>query len=197
MTTALKMGLVSLFDATFRWCSRLPAAIPVVFGICVDFDTNPPTALFYPSILPSSHHVSGPLVGDCAHLNGSAPTVNGSAPLTDTQRLQEIIVKKLASANEATWLLFGSVAEQMGNLEHALSAYENVLRHNPNSLAGLTKVAGIARIKENYGKAIEYFQCVLNVQEDNGEFGVLLAYAAYQQALYLLPNPKVWNWHPV
>ena len=40
----------------------------------------------------------------------------------------------------------------MGNLEHALSAYENALRHNPVSLSGLTQVAGIARIKENYPK---------------------------------------------
>ena len=40
----------------------------------------------------------------------------------------------------------------MGNLEHALSAYENALRHNPLSLSGLTQVAGIARIKENYPK---------------------------------------------
>ena len=40
----------------------------------------------------------------------------------------------------------------MGNLEHALSAYEHALRHNPLSLPGLTQVAGIARIKENYPK---------------------------------------------
>ena len=40
----------------------------------------------------------------------------------------------------------------MGNLELALSAYENALRHNPMSLSGLTQVAGIARIKENYPK---------------------------------------------
>ncbi len=40
----------------------------------------------------------------------------------------------------------------MGNLEHALSAYENALRHNSHSLPGLTQVAGIARIKENYPK---------------------------------------------
>jgi hypothetical protein len=49
--------------------------------------------------------------------------------------------------------LAGRVAEQMGDLEHALSAYENALRHNPMSLSGLTQVAGIARIKENYPKA--------------------------------------------
>lgn len=46
----------------------------------------------------------------------------------------------------------GRVAEQMGNLEHAESAYENALRHNPMSLPGLTQVAGIARIRENYTK---------------------------------------------
>lgn len=46
----------------------------------------------------------------------------------------------------------GRVAEQMGNTEHALSAYENALRHNPDSLPGLIQVAGIARIKEDYQK---------------------------------------------
>ena len=59
-----------------------------------------------------------------------------------------------AAANQTDCLLgsTGRVAEQMGNLEHALSAYENALRHNSHSLPGLTQVAGIARIKENYGK---------------------------------------------
>ncbi|KAJ3709461.1 hypothetical protein C8R42DRAFT_730079 [Lentinula raphanica] len=101
------------------------------------------------------------------------------------------MIQKLNSANEQTWLLIGRVAEQMGDLEHALSAYENALRHNPMSLSGLTQVAGIARIKENYP----------SLQEATVKFGALLAivilckmtskaYAAYQQALYLLPNPK-------
>ena len=82
-------------------------------------------------------------------------------------------IQKLADANEQTWLVIGrlyficpsypirlrplilisrtgSVAEQMGDLEHAANAYENALRHNPMSIPGLTQVAGIARIKENY-----------------------------------------------
>ncbi|KAK7468464.1 glucose repression mediator protein, variant 2 [Stygiomarasmius scandens] len=112
------------------------------------------------------------------------------------------MIQKLNAANEQTWLLIGRVAEQMGDLEHALNAYENALRHNPVSLSGLTQVAGIARIKENYPKAIEFFQRVLNLQEENGEVWSALghcylmqddlqkAYSAYQQALYLLPNPK-------
>lgn len=44
------------------------------------------------------------------------------------------------------------MAEQIGDLDRALSAYENALRHNPHSLPGLTQVAGIARIRENYVK---------------------------------------------
>jgi len=85
------------------------------------------------------------------------------------------LVHKLSVANEQTWLLIGKwhcsaefsvptfifdpggVAEQMGDLEHALSAYENALRHNPMSLSGLTQVAGIARIKENYPKVNPFF----------------------------------------
>ena len=51
----------------------------------------------------------------------------------------------------------------MGDLEHALSAYENALRHNPMSLSGLTQVAGIARIKENYPKVGRNFDLLLNL----------------------------------
>ncbi|KIY45707.1 TPR-like protein [Fistulina hepatica ATCC 64428] len=112
------------------------------------------------------------------------------------------MVQKLNSANEQTWLLIGRVAEQIGDLEHALSAYEHALRHNSNSLSGLTQVAGIARIQENYPKAIDYFQRVLKLQQDNGEIwsalghcylmqdDLQMAYSAYQEALYRLPNPK-------
>jgi hypothetical protein len=93
------------------------------------------------------------------------------------------MIHKLNVANEQTWLLIGvycllplllplpllkavrccvgRVAEQMGDLEHALSAYENALRHNPMSLSGLTQVAGIARIKENYPKVKVYFNASL------------------------------------
>ncbi|TFY79412.1 hypothetical protein EWM64_g4600 [Hericium alpestre] len=101
----------------------------------------------------AAHHIS-PKVA-----SGAVPT-NGAVPPS---------IQKLNDANEQTWLVIGSVAEQMGDLEHALSAYENALRHNPMSIAGLTQVAGIARIKENYPLAVEYFQRVLSLQQDNGE----------------------------
>ncbi|KAF9457460.1 hypothetical protein BDZ94DRAFT_1292387 [Collybia nuda] len=149
------------------------------------------------------------------HLNGATPippsSTNGPSALVSPSAVPAApngastapsIIHKLNAANEQTWLLIGRVAEQMGDLEHALSAYENALRHNPMSLSGLTQVAGIARIKENYPKAVDYFQRVLGLQEENGEVWSALghcylmqddlqkAYSAYQQALYLLPNPK-------
>ncbi|KZS90350.1 TPR-like protein [Sistotremastrum niveocremeum HHB9708] len=121
-------------------------------------------------------------------------------------------VQRLAMANEKTWLLIGSsddggageVSEQMGNMDFALGAYEHALRHNPRCVQALTQVAGIARIKENYPKAIDFFQRVVSLpgHEGNGEVWSALghcylmqddlqkAYSAYQQALYNLQNPK-------
>ncbi|EUC65476.1 general transcriptional corepressor ssn6, putative [Rhizoctonia solani AG-3 Rhs1AP] len=111
--------------------------------------------------------------------------------------------QKLAQANEQTWLLIGTVAEQMNDLDRALAAYEHAIRHNPHSIAGLTNIAGIARARENYSTAVEYFQRVLGLQRENGDVWSALghcflmkddlqnAYSAYQQALYYLPNPKL------
>ncbi|KAF6765927.1 TPR-containing protein Mql1 [Ephemerocybe angulata] len=126
-----------------------------------------------------------------AHPAAISPAVQPS----NVPAQQNSILHKLSHANEQTWLLIGRVAEQMNDHEHALSAYENALRHNPMSLVSLGS-------KKNYPKAIDYFQRVLSLQEENGEVWSALghcylmqddlqkAYSAYQQALYLLPNPK-------
>ncbi|KAF7319823.1 TPR-REGION domain-containing protein [Mycena kentingensis (nom. inval.)] len=113
-------------------------------------------------------HHNGPPPPSSAPPTHNGPAVSPTAPTNGAQP-QHSAIHKLTTANEQTWLLIGRVAEQMGDLDHALSAYENALRHNPLSLAGLTQVAGIARIKENYPKAVEFFQRVLQLQEDNGE----------------------------
>ncbi|KAG8888607.1 glucose repression mediator protein [Tulasnella sp. 332] len=108
----------------------------------------------------------------------------------------------LSEANEATWNLIGNLAEQMNDPDRAESAYEHALRHNPESERALTQVASIARSREDFGKAIEFFQRALDVRQENGEVWSALghcylmqddlqkAYTAYQQALYHLPNPK-------
>jgi Tfp pilus assembly protein PilF len=50
-----------------------------------------------------------------------------------------------------------------------MTAFEHALRHNPNSIIALTSAAEIARNRDQYDKAIEYFQRVLNIKQDNGE----------------------------
>jgi tetratricopeptide (TPR) repeat protein len=100
----------------------------------------------------------------------------------------------LAQANEQTWLLIGkfnscviinacvgslimssplsspgAVSEQLSDTGRALVAYENALKHNPMSVSALTQVAGIARSKEEFGKAIDYYQRTLNISQENGE----------------------------
>ncbi|KAI8922192.1 hypothetical protein DFJ77DRAFT_482274 [Powellomyces hirtus] len=112
------------------------------------------------------------------------------------------VIQKLAHANEASWIQVGSVAETMGEHDRALHAYEEALRHNPHSIKALTQAAALCRTREQFSKAVDYFQQILNIDQTNGEIWGALghcflmmddlqrAYTAYQQALYHLPNPK-------
>ncbi|CAE6519496.1 unnamed protein product [Rhizoctonia solani] len=113
-----------------------------------------------------------------------APTA-APAPVIPHPASQLPALQKLAQANEQTWLLIGTVAEQMNDLDRALAAYEHAIRHNPHSIAGLTNIAGIARARENYSTASPICHCFL-MKDD-----LQNAYSAYQQALYYLPNPKL------
>ncbi|KAG9098698.1 glucose repression mediator protein [Ceratobasidium sp. UAMH 11750] len=85
----------------------------------------------------------------------------------------------------------------MNDLDRALAAYEHAIRHNPRSIAGITR-------------AVEHFQRVLSLQLENGDVWSALghcflmqdnlqnAYSTYQQALYYLPNPKDSKlWHGI
>jgi glucose repression mediator protein len=65
--------------------------------------------------------------------------------------------------------LSGAVSEQLSDTTRALVAYENALRHNPMSVSALTQVAGIARSKEEFPKAIDYYQRTLNISPENGD----------------------------
>lgn len=65
--------------------------------------------------------------------------------------------------------LVGAVAEHVRDFDRAMTAFEHALRHNPNSIIALTSAAEIARNRDQYDKAIEYFQRVLNIKQDNGE----------------------------
>ncbi|OCF59955.1 general transcriptional repressor [Kwoniella mangroviensis CBS 10435] len=138
--------------------------------------------------------------------NGHGHPAGMGGPISPAARAakekMDNLLAQLANANENTWMLIGAVAEGMNNPDRALTAFENALRHNPSSVLGLNAVASIARSRDNFDKAIEYFQRILNINQENGEvwgsMGHCLlmkddlpkAYTAYQQALYHLPNPK-------
>jgi tetratricopeptide (TPR) repeat protein len=98
----------------------------------------------------------------------------------------EKTLASLANANENTWMLIGefnysspcaptaahqigAVAEQVQDQPKALRAFETALKHNPNSVLALNAVASIYRNKDDFDKAIEYFQRILNIKQDNGE----------------------------
>nr|CAG8488202.1 3591_t:CDS:10 [Entrophospora candida] len=85
-------------------------------------------------------------------------------------------LQKLSQANESTWIVLGATAELMHEDERAMSAYESALRHNVYSIPALQSIAALYRI--------------LNIDSGNGEIWGALAYNAYQQALYHLPNPR-------
>ncbi|KAJ2745915.1 glucose repression mediator protein [Coemansia sp. BCRC 34301] len=115
-------------------------------------------------------------------------------PMTSSQRLSSI--------TEEVWMQIGSLAELMGEHERALVAYDNALRYNPYSQIALSQIASIYRSREDFEKAVEYFQRIVNIDSTNGEtWGAIgncylmldempKAYHAYQQAIFHLPNPK-------
>ncbi|KAL8727680.1 MAG: hypothetical protein Q9181_005620 [Wetmoreana brouardii] len=137
------------------------------------------------------------------HLRHGPPghsQVNGHIPMQ--QAHHKITPAHLASLNEAVWLGIGSASELMGDLDGALTAYERALQHNSQSITAMNAISCILRTKENFPKAVDFLQAILRLDANNGEtWGSLghcylmmedlqQAYAAYQQALYHLRDPK-------
>jgi general transcriptional corepressor CYC8 len=91
----------------------------------------------------------------------------------------------------------------MNQLDDALYAYEQALRHNMYSTQTLNAISTILRTKEKYPEAMEYLKNIIKMEPANGDAWGNLghchlmmdnlqdAYTAYQQALYYLPDPKV------
>ncbi|KAI9697270.1 MAG: hypothetical protein M1836_004834 [Candelina mexicana] len=130
---------------------------------------------------------------------GGHPQPNGHMPM---QPQQKSIAGHLASINEAVWLQIGSLTEVMGDLDGAVYAYEQSLRHNQWSVPAMNAISCIYRTKEAFPRAVEYLQQILKLEGTNGEVWGSLghcylmmddlqqAYTAYQQALYHLRDPK-------
>ena len=57
----------------------------------------------------------------------------------------------------------------MGDLDGAMNAYEQALRHNQWSIPAMNAISCILRTKEQFPKAVEYLQNILNLDGTNGE----------------------------
>ncbi|KAL9117924.1 MAG: hypothetical protein Q9187_005534 [Circinaria calcarea] len=125
--------------------------------------------------------------------------MNGHMPM---QAHPKITPQHMAQLNEAVWLQIGNLTELMGDLDGAVNAYEQALRHNQYSIQAMNAISCILRTKENFPRAVEYLQAILKLDGSNGEVWGSLghcylmmedlqqAYSAYQQALYHLRDPK-------
>lgn len=63
----------------------------------------------------------------------------------------------------------GSLTELMGDLDGAMSAYEQALRHNQYSIQAMNAISLILRTKEKFPRAVEYLQNILKLDGNNGE----------------------------
>jgi general transcriptional corepressor CYC8 len=63
----------------------------------------------------------------------------------------------------------GSFSEILGNLDDALFAYEYALRANPKSMGAMNAISLILRTKEEFPRAVEYLQAILQQDPANGE----------------------------
>ncbi|KNG81485.1 transcriptional corepressor Cyc8 [Aspergillus nomiae NRRL 13137] len=132
------------------------------------------------------------------------PQVNGHMPLQSQGQKGPPMstAQKIAALNEQVWLQIGGLTELMGDLDGAMNAYEQALRHNQWSIPAMNAISCILRTKEQFPKAIEYLQNILKLDPTSGETWGSLghchlmmdnlqeAYTSYQQALYHLRDPK-------
>ncbi|BDD59259.1 hypothetical protein MPDQ_000209 [Monascus purpureus] len=132
------------------------------------------------------------------------PQVNGHLPLQPQAQKAPVLTtaQKIAALNEQVWLQIGSLTELMGDLDGAMNAYEQALRHNQWSIPAMNAISCILRTKEQFPKAVEYLQNIVKLDPTSGETWGSLghcylmmdnlqeAYTSYQQALYHLRDPK-------
>ena len=57
----------------------------------------------------------------------------------------------------------------MGDLEGALYAYEQAMRHNSQSISAMNAISCILRTKENFPRAVEFLKGILALDGNNGE----------------------------
>lgn len=113
------------------------------------------------------------------------------------------VLGRLAQQSTETWLSLGNLSLALGRpLEAALACFEAALERAPYSQPALEALAAAYSTAEDYPRAAEIYQRLLHLSPSAGSLWGSLghcalmmddlqrAYAAYQQALYHLPDPK-------
>lgn len=103
------------------------------------------------------------------------------------QAHHKITPQHMSQLNEVVWLQIGNfpyypqltimkltrgvgnLTELMGDLEGAVTAYEQAMRHNQYSIQAMNAISCILRTKENFPRAVEYLQGILKLDAANGE----------------------------
>ncbi|TLD36965.1 TPR-like protein [Venturia nashicola] len=124
--------------------------------------------------------------------------LNGHGPVGQPKDFRQA----LSQINEQTWLQIGSLCELQNDLDGAITAYEQAIKHNAWSVPAMQSIASILRVRDNFQAAVEYLKNILKIDVNNGDVWGSLghcylmldnlqeAYSAYQQALYHLQDPK-------
>ncbi len=84
-------------------------------------------------------------------------------------RLASMDGKEDRSSAESLTRPTGSLTELMGDLDGAMNAYEQALRHNQYSIQAMNAISLILRTKENFPRAVEFLQNILKLDNNNGE----------------------------
>lgn len=103
---------------------------------------------------------------------------------------------------EASWLQLASLSQEMDEPERALFALERALHHNPYNKQCVLSIAHIYRSREQYDRALALFRQGVAIDKTDGSAWAMIgqcclvldqlenAFAAFQQALGLLQNPR-------
>lgn len=75
----------------------------------------------------------------------------------------------ISQSKPADLISLGSLTELMNDVDGAMNAYEQALRHNQWSIPAMNAISSILRTKELFPKAIEYLQNILKLDPANGE----------------------------
>lgn len=84
-------------------------------------------------------------------------------------RLARRARRPFGKATAADNLRAGNLTEMIGDLDGAMNAYEQALRHNQWSIPAMNAISCILRTKEQFPKAIEYLQNILKLDPTSGE----------------------------